>query len=697
MRPRIHKPTARHHAATFLGLFAFCAATNAEIDLEEVVVTATRHEEAALRAPLSIGRVGSEAISLVASTHHEETLNRVPGAMIQRGSGQESLTAIRSPVLTGPGSCGAFSFLENGVPIRPVGFCNVNEMFEINTEQAAAIEVLRGPGTALYGSNSMHGTVNVLQGNPTDYDDLSLGLEAGSADYYRAKLAGRLDGPNLTTGLQGFYTDYGGWRDDSGYREGKLNLTTATVEASTPFRIDLAGTVLDQETAGFIRGKNAYRDEDLSQTNPNPEAYREAHAVRLTGLIEPGTVLDGRLELRPYLRTSRMEFLQHFLLGQPVERNGQESAGLMSSLRWDDSVGRSVTAGVDLELGRFFLQQEQDGPTTGGPDAANAIRPDGKHYDYTVNSAVAAAYAHGQQRLGKRWRVEGGLRAEYVSYDYDNQMIDGNTDENGAPCDFGGCLYNRPADRKDSFFNLAPKLSLSYDASENLSIYGAASVGFRPPEATELYRLQRGQSVADLESEQLDSFEFGWKASYERFLYSLATYYMKKRNVILRDSSGVIVDNGKTLHRGIEYDIAWQLLPELRLSAGGTYARHQYDFSRSVSGGDNIVKGNDIDTAPRHLHRAALWWQPFSALTTELEWRHVGQYWLDASNRHDYAGHDLLNLRAAWAFAPEWRIGMRLNNLLDQRYADRADYAFGSYRYFPGQGRAVFFDLTWTR
>ena len=81
----------------------------------------------------------------VGSTHHSEILNRVPGTLIQRGSGQESLTAIRSPVLTGPGSCGAFLMLENGVPIRPVGFCNVNEMFEVNTEQADAIEVLRGP------------------------------------------------------------------------------------------------------------------------------------------------------------------------------------------------------------------------------------------------------------------------------------------------------------------------------------------------------------------------------------------------------------------------------------------------------------------------------------------------------------------------------------------------------------------------
>jgi outer membrane cobalamin receptor len=126
------------------------------------VVTASRRPARA-RDALSLGSVGRDAIVLTGATHHAEVLNRVAGVMIQRGSGQESLTAIRSPVLPGAGSCGAFLFLENGIPIRPVGFCNVNELFEINTEQAHAIEVLRGPGTALYGSNAMHGTVNVLQ------------------------------------------------------------------------------------------------------------------------------------------------------------------------------------------------------------------------------------------------------------------------------------------------------------------------------------------------------------------------------------------------------------------------------------------------------------------------------------------------------------------------------------------------------
>ncbi len=299
-------------------------------------MTAQRQPVAALATPLSIGRVDRDAIDLLGATHSSEALNRVPGVMVQRGSGQESLTAIRSPVLTGAGSCGAFLFLENGVPIRPVGFCNVNEMLEINTEQADAIEILRGTGSALYGSNSVHGTINVLQDAPPELPPWQLGLGLGPDQYTRGSLVASHQGETTGLGIKALYTHDGGWRDESGFDEGKLNATLTTgAGGSIPSRFDLAATKLEQETAGFILGKNAYRDPDLSQQNLNPEAYRDANAVRLTGLVQPQTSLPGQLELRPYLRTSRMDFLQHFLLGQPVERNGQESAGVMTSFDWD--------------------------------------------------------------------------------------------------------------------------------------------------------------------------------------------------------------------------------------------------------------------------------------------------------------------------------------------------------------------------
>ncbi len=255
---------------------------------------------AALATPLSIGRVDRDAIDLLGATHSSEALNRVPGVMVQRGSGQESLTAIRSPVLTGAGSCGAFLFLENGVPIRPVGFCNVNEMLEINTEQADAIEVLRGTGTALYGSNSVHGTINVLQDAPSELPPWQLGLGARPGPVHARQPGRCAQGETTGLGVKALYTHDGGWRDESGFDEGKLNATLTTgAGGRIPSRFDLAATKLEQETAGFILGKNAYRDPDLSEQNLNPEAYRNAQAVRVTGLVQPQTSLPGSSSCGP--------------------------------------------------------------------------------------------------------------------------------------------------------------------------------------------------------------------------------------------------------------------------------------------------------------------------------------------------------------------------------------------------------------
>jgi len=76
-----------------------------------------------------------------------------------------------------------------------------------------------------------------------------------------------------------------------------------------------------------------------------------------------------------------------------------------------------------------------------------------------------------------------------------------------------------------------------------------------------------------------------------------------------------------------------------------------------------------------------------------LEGMHVGHYFLDAANTASYPGHDVANLRLTWKRSPALNAALRIDNLFDKRYADRADFAFGSYRYFPARGRAVFLSV----
>ena len=626
-----------------------------------------------------VSTLDSEQIAIEAATHPNELFDRTPGTWISRGSGQESLIAIRSPVLTGPGACGAFMILEDRVPIRPAGFCNVNGLFEVNLLQARRVEVVRGPGSAIYGSNALHGVIDVSSGDPTPESPLGAGFMAGTDDYYRVRA--EVSGESLA--LQANWTDAGSFREDEGFTHGFANGSWTTEALGADIRTQFSWADLDQDTAGFIFGEDAYKDPELRTQNLNPEAFRQVEAFRASSRWLWSQSDGQEFELIPYLRSSDMDFLQHFLPGKPLEQNGQDSAGVLFS--WTN--GGAWRLGLDLEWADGYLIEFQENQTEGS-DFLVETRPQGFHYDYDVTQLMGAAWVQYRQDLTDALTLTAGLRAELIDYDYTNNMLDGNTRDDGTPCGFGGCLYTRPSDRGDSFDNLAPELGLNWRLDDATTLFFRVARGFRPPQATELYRLQRGQTVADLESETLDSVEAGIRQGLETLRWDLTGFVMRKENSIFRDADGFNVSDGETDSVGLEASVDWQFAERWSLAGNVTWAKHEYAFDRPSSG---IVKGNEVDTAPEWLAGARLRWDPVADASAELEWVHQGDYFVDPSNLRSYEGHDLLHLRGFYRFGNSGhQLNLRITNLLDDYYAERADFAFGNYRYFPGAERRFF-------
>src|SRR6478735_1673419 len=148
--------------------------------LETIDVSATRTAD----IPGGVTLLDAKDVRDTGAVHPAELMDQAPGVWISRGGGQEHLTALRSAVFTGPGSCGEFLFTEDGVPVRPSGFCNVNQFIEINTEQAGGLEVLGGAqGGSYYGANAIHGVINTSS-LPLE-DRHSLRVEGGPDDYAR--------------------------------------------------------------------------------------------------------------------------------------------------------------------------------------------------------------------------------------------------------------------------------------------------------------------------------------------------------------------------------------------------------------------------------------------------------------------------------------------------------------------------------
>ena len=649
-------------------------------ELEEILVVADGSLRARQGDLGSVTTVDAEALDLLRVNHVHETLARVPGVWVVRGSGHEHLTAIRSGVLAGPGACGEFLYLENGVPIRPAGFCNINNLFEVNTEQAAALEVVRGPASALFGGNALHGVVNVVAQRPPGPARFS--VEVGPHDYHQVRAGGAAGGLRLDL----HSTNSGGYRDDTGYGQQKANVSHLFEVGAWRVSNFVSATLLNQETGGFVRGYRAYDDDDLRDTNPNPEAYRDAWSLR--AISEWARQLGEReLVLTPYLRRSSMAFLQHFLPGQPLETNTQTSGGALGRLAGGDGP-LTWTVGAQFEIMRGALREFQSGPTVGSAFLVGT-RPPGTHYDYDVDSSMAAAFYDLRWSLGASTELVHSLRIERLAYEYENHAAVGNTRDDGTACGFGGCLYTRPASRDDTFADVAGRLGLHWELGEASEAYAVAGLGFRPPQATELYRLQSGQTVADIDSESLISLEVGWRRATDTLEADIAWYAERTEHLIFRDANGFNVSDGETESTGVEFTLRNRIGDCHVVELTGTYARHRYAFDRDAARGETIRDGNDVDTAPRWLG-SARWHARYGKFQSEFEAVYVGSHSINAANTQRYGGHVAFHWRGNYRWSDRVTLFGRILNLADERYADRADFAFGSFRYFPALPRQFY-------
>jgi iron complex outermembrane recepter protein len=654
---------------------------------DSVTVTGTRSERNATDVVGNQASVSGAELEFLSPTHINEALQGIAGANISRNNGQESLISLRSPIFTGAGACGAFMTAQDGIPLRAAGFCNVNELFDSYSEQAGRIEVVRGPGSVLYGSNAMHGIINVVSQKVGDGTS-SASMEAGSWGYLKFGATGATVGENNGFRVSANVMHDGGYRDQSGFNQQKGMLRHEYNDGNWDISSNIMVTNLDQETAGFLVGLDSYKDPILARTNPNPEAFRKAKSFRYWSTISKNVTDNVRWQFSPYLRSMEMEFLMHFLPGQPLEENEQKSAGFQNAFYYNEGGQFEVIAGFDGEIAKGELKQTQANTTVGSAFLVNTI-PAGKQYDYEVDTKMVAGFVRGDFKVTEQLSLVGGFRAEHMKYDYDNRMNSGRVDENGNTCGFGGCRYTRPEDRQDKFTNVSFEAGMLFKLNEDNNFYARYSRGFRAPQATELYRLQVGQLVADIDSVKLDSFEAGLRGKVDAFTYDVAAFYMKKDNVIFQDSR-LNVDNGKSKHVGVEAMLDYQFPMDVSVRVNGSIAKHQYDFDYTP--GAINWNGLDIDTAPRNFGSVQLNWAPADKVKAGLEWIYMGEYFMDATNEHKYEGHNYFNLRVEAKAMENVTIFMRVMNITNVRYAERADFApFGvGERYFVGKPRGFY-------
>ncbi|NPA32037.1 MAG: TonB-dependent receptor [Aquificae bacterium] len=663
-------------------LFSSFSFSQEEIVLEEVEVV-SREEEKNLEVPVRVDTVPKEELELDKPLHPKESLNSLPGVLItQVAAVLGHATAIRLPINYGP----YYLYLQDGIPVQSTGFFNHNALWWTSfLTSLEGVEVLKGVGTAIYGSDAIGAVVNVKSEEPSWSLRRNFFLEGGSYGTFRGIL-GVSDavGESSAYLLKASFSTSDGWRDKTGYDRweaiGKYNLVLS--ENST-LKLQLIANRLDAQMAGYL-------DYETFKTNPEDsglppdltDPYRKVDMVRLSAEYEK-LFGENKLSVIPYLRYNRNQYVATWIPKVYPENDTKTyTAGLLTKYKFSTPLGETFV-GLDLEYTYADSHYYQTRPTQ---VIWGKEYPQGDIYKYTVDFISVAPYLHHEKWVG-RFKLSFGLRADYARYDYDNKL---------TPGEFG--VWYRPDDRTDEFSHVSPKLGLLYKINETNALFLRYANGFRIPQASTLYRLKVNTAEYKLDPEIADMYEVGVKGAFRNFSYSVSYYYMTIKDMIVTNRDAITgityrENAGKTEHKGIEIGAQISLLSgQVKLRGAYSYSLHKY---LDYTSGGVVYDGKYMAMAPKHLGNARLIIKPrfLRGFSAELEYQYVGSYYMDDLNTKKYGGHELWNLRADYKLNKYVSFFGKVLNLTDELYAETANIAYGKERYRPGYPRTVYVGL----
>ncbi|WP_455216762.1 TonB-dependent receptor, partial [Kaarinaea lacus] len=514
----------------------------AQESIETVTVTATREAQQLSETAASVGVINEKAIEEVKPGHPSEIMERVPGVHVNVTGGEGHMTAIRQPITTNA----LYLYLEDGIPTRSTGFFNHNALYEVNLPQSGGIEVLKGPGSALYGSDAIGAVINVqTRPAPLQFEG-SVDVEAGEYGWQRL-----LGSVGNTWGDDGLRADINltktdGWRDATEYdRQAGTLRWDSLLKSGATLKTVLSTSYIDQQTAGSSRllAEDYYNNPTLNYT---PISYRKVDALRLSSAWEKETA-NSLISITPYFRDNSMDILPNWSLSyDPVKYvTENQSLGALLKYRRDYAPYRTrMIVGLDLDYSPGSRFEEQIDPVKQDKFYTD-YSVVGTIYDYDVTYMGASPYIHGEFSPSNAWRISLGLRYDNFSYDYTNNL---------TPLDTG--KHRRPASTEVSFDRLSPKLGATYAFTSARNGFVSYRQGFRAPSEGQLFRQGQASNTVDLQAVKAESIELGLRERLKNWGYEISLYTMQLTDDILTyrhaDGTRETTNAGETRHQGIE-------------------------------------------------------------------------------------------------------------------------------------------------
>lgn len=591
---------------------------------KSTVSIATGSKQQLRRAPAVATVITTEDIAAMGATDLDEVLETVPGMHVSNAPNTYSslylvrgIYSVQNPQVL---------VLQNGVPMTTMFQGNKGNVWGgYPVENIARIEVIRGPGSALYGADAFSGVVNIITKTSAETQGTKAGLRAGSFHNRSAWVqhGGKVGDVDMAAYLRTGSTD-GHKRIITADAQTARDRAAGTSASLAPGPVNVGYDAVDADLAlGFEKwrlnvgyklrddlgtgaGISAALDpvgkekserfsSDLSWTNPH---FAKDWGAGLTAsYLEYKQRIPVNLQLFPPGTRFPTGLFPNGMIGHPD--TSERQLRLSAFATYSGLANHSLRFGVghdDLDLYetatfKNYVFNPAGVPVPAGPVADYSViqpfmLPQRRKIDYV--------YVQDEWQFARDWALTAGVRHDRYS-------------------DFGGTTN--------------PRIALVWDAALDVTaklLYGRA---FRAPSFAEQYSInnpvQRGNP--DLSPETVNTLEaaFSWQA--RRDLQLNASLFRYTMRDIIRAVPNTAPALGATFNNtggqhgsGMELEIEWDVSRSLRIS--GNYA-----YQRSI---DEATR-QDAGYAPHH---------------------------------HVYA-------RADWRFASNWLVSSQINWVADRKRA----------------------------
>ena len=661
--------------------------------LDAVRVTARKREETLQDVPVAVTAFTADTIDKLNVKDIGDLDAQVPNLTIYAARGS---TSTVTAYIRGIGQADPLWGVDPGVGIylddvyiaRPQGA--LLDVFDVER-----IEVLRGPQGTLYGKNTIGGAIKYIsRGLPAETTGFG-SITVGNYNQLDAKAAigGSLGGQD--SGLRGRVAVASMNRD--GFGTNLVNGQEVSDKEINALRMQLGAWSHEDFDVQFafdwIDDQSGVRGAKMLAPNTNP-------LVPVTG----GAPMDSRYDIRsgmPNVNDTEMKGVSATVNWRPGEDWALKYVVAKRESDTETNIDFDTLPEKIADVKAFYSDQQVSHELQFNYDAGGRGRGVAGLYAFNgdaggqvlnnffnlsfgdtqgyVNTKSIAFYVDWTHDLTDRLKLDVGAR--YT--DEDKHAVAYNIGYTDATFTVPNGVVAANFDKTVSFSNVSPKVSLDFQLTPDVMIYGSASRGFKSGG----YNIRANttavpRSGEPFDDESVDSFEVGTKMGLldQRLFLNLAAFHNIYEDIQLSVFTalpgggffGDFTNAGKGTVTGVEAE--YQFMPTEHWLLSGNLAWLDAKYDEFISGGVNIADTQYFTNAPEFSGAVNLEYRTELAaggsLSARVGYSYQSAVWptTDLSPAIRQGGYGLVNAGVIWRASDAWSFSLQGTNLADEEY-----------------------------